>query len=118
MLLSNLINGQEQLLLDSIDKALKEKNYRKITSFSRQIGNLKETAKQAQYINILAKSFENLNQEDSAFYYFKESLNSYNTLNDQEGVANLNLNIYLLLEAQNNLKSNKTSYFQANHPSL
>lgn len=112
-LLSNfLCNGQEKIAitLNQIDSLFKSENYKSILKIDKNTITTRSDKELADLKFILAKSHENLNQEDRALEYYKDALNIYKDLEYYEEVAQTNLEIYLLLDSQNNLSSNKDKY--------
>ncbi|AZQ59988.1 hypothetical protein EJ994_14710 [Maribacter sp. MJ134] len=72
--------------------------------------HLNRNTQNADYYILIGKAFEGLNQEDSAFHYYKLAKNNFQKNNKFREVALLNLEIASVLESQNNLKEN-TQYF-------
>ena len=59
----------------------------------------------------IAKTYVELNKEDSAFIYFKEALKGFTKKNLPERIAETNLEIYTILKSQNKLDVNRAIYF-------
>lgn len=112
-LLSNfLCIGQEKITitLNQIDSLFQSENYKSILKINENTIAIKGDKEFADLKFILAKSHENLNQEDRALKYYKDALSIYKELEYFDEVAQTNLEIYLLLDSQNNLSSDKDNY--------
>lgn len=96
--------------LDSIHSLYEREEYSDISNYDKAILQEIEGLQYANLNFIFAKSYENLNREDSAFVFYKKALKTYKALNALEKVAETNLEIYLLLDSQNSLESNKAQY--------
>ncbi len=114
LLLSISLIGQEK----NIDMQKAEGLY-KIDSFSlvisiyKNFNNLKDKKQQAYLDLLLAKSYESLNKEDSAYFHYKKSLKEFHKLKKYDKVAEVNLEIYSLLISQKDLDINVEKYFSA-----
>lgn len=112
ILLPNILIGQKNsvISINEIDSLFHSHDYNIITSMDLSRLVTKNSLELAKINFIVAKSHENLNQEDRALEYYKDALNIYKDLEYYEEVAQTNLEIYLLLDSQNNLSSNKDKY--------
>ena len=114
LLLSISVIGQEK----NIDMQKAEGLY-EIDSFSlvistyKNFNNLENKNQQAHLDLLLAKSYENLNKEDSAYFHYKKSLKEFQKLKKDDKVAEVNLEIHSLLISQKNLDTNAEIYFNA-----
>ena len=100
------------LSFSEISSFYKNGDYQSIISTNIDEVTFDNNIELAEINFILAKSYENLNREDRALIFYKKALELYKTEERFEDVANTNLAIYLLLDSQNNLKSNKAYYLQ------
>lgn len=93
--------------------------YYKKENYQTTIKIGKEKIKSLNYKNkchiqyLIGKSYENLNQEDSAFIYYQKALKNFKKLNQLNKIAEINLSIYLLLDSQEKLSINKDIYFDS-----
>ena len=60
---------------------------------------------------LIGRAYENLNQEDSAFVYYKNALESFRGLKMLDSVAEVNYRISHILKSQNSLKIDYKPYF-------
>lgn len=89
----------------------------KIKQFN-EFGNFQKTLQihrnsnfqNANYHLLIGKAYEGLNQEDSAFHYYKLAKDGFLEHKELKEVALTNLEIASVLESQNNLEEN-TQYF-------
>jgi signal transduction histidine kinase len=114
VLFPNIFIGQESSRsnFSKVDSLYKAANYKSIISLDTLNINSKNNLELARISFIIAKSYENLNQEDRALAYYKSALQLYKKENEPEAIAKTNLEIYLLLDSQNNLETNKEIYLQ------
>lgn len=98
--------GQEHLVIDSLYSV---EDYKGVINSHQQHY---ESSTDAKYILKIGNAYENLNQEDSAFVYYRKALKLFKATNDLENVAETNLDIYLLLDSQNNLEIKKEPYLK------
>jgi len=112
ILLPNFTNGQENTFasITEIDSLYNNGNYQTIIKISESGVTAKNDIELAKINFILAKSYENLNLEDTALNYYKKALDLYRNENAYEDIAKINLEIYLLLDSQNNLETSKDKY--------
>jgi signal transduction histidine kinase len=112
ILLPNIFIGQENssIPFNTIDSLFYSQNYKAITSISTSEVVAKDNLELATLNFIMAKSFENLNQEDTALSFYKKALDIFKAEKSNENIAKTNFEIYLLLDSQNNLESNKDQY--------
>lgn len=106
--------GQDQnaFNLSLLDSLFKAHAYQFITQINTSDLNFKSQLESAKGNFILAKSFENLNKEEQALSYYKKALELFSSEQDFNNVAKTNLEIYLLLDSQNNLNTNKSQYLK------
>ncbi|WP_040282428.1 tetratricopeptide repeat-containing sensor histidine kinase [Psychroserpens damuponensis] len=105
--------GQEHTSVNytTIDSLFKQEHYRTIISLNnanKLIFTKDKTQGNANFI--IAKSYENLNKEDSALVFYQSALKLYKNINDNESVTKTNLEIYLLLDSQNSIQIDKNKY--------
>jgi two-component system sensor histidine kinase DegS len=114
VLFPNIFIGQEssRSTFSKVDSLYEAANYKSIISLDTLNINSKNNLELARINFIIAKSYENLNQEDRALAYYKSALQLYKKENEPEAIAKTNLEIYLLLDSQNNLETNKEIYLQ------
>lgn len=114
ILLPNILIGQKNstLSFNEIDSLFQSNNYNAITTLDLSQLVTKSDIELANIDFIIAKSYENLNQEDTALGYYKKALDLFKNEQAYNNVAQTNLAIYLLLDSQNNLKSDKESYLK------
>lgn len=103
---------QEDTLLTYFNQLVNKGTYRTLIEEYRLVSNPYNKINKGEYLNLYANAFQNLNQADSAFYYYKEALKDFENRHLLEKVAETNLMISDLLESQNNLESNHYSYFK------
>jgi signal transduction histidine kinase len=112
LFLNLLIYAQEKdSTFNIIKNIFDSEDYTNTINFGKK--NIKRISKNevAHTYFLIGKSYENLNKEDSAFAYYQYALKDFKLKNAFEDVANLNLQIYLLLSGQNNLKIDRDKYF-------
>ncbi|MBU2928418.1 ATP-binding protein [Winogradskyella psychrotolerans] len=106
--------GQESLFtsVSEIQLLYKNENYQAVINLASSQLKSTNTIELAEVNFMIAKSYENLNLEDSALGYYKTALDFYKKEKVAEKIAEINLEIYLLLDSQNNLESNTAYYLQ------
>jgi hypothetical protein len=113
LLWASIAYGQENSLRSyrTIDSLFKTENYEALIHLNDS-GNIKLSNDSilARTNFIIAKSYENLNLEASALEYYKKALQLYKGLNNLEAIARVNIEIYILLDSQNDLTSDKQHY--------
>ncbi|MEM5566795.1 ATP-binding protein [Psychroserpens sp. AS72] len=107
--------GQEHnnASFSQLDSLFNDEDYRSIISLNdskKLIFNDVEIQGHANYI--IGKSYENLNKEDSALVYYQNALKLFKKIKANENVTKTNLEIYLLLDSQNNIQVDKNKYLQ------
>ncbi|WP_179320652.1 ATP-binding protein [Winogradskyella helgolandensis] len=112
--LPNSSIGQEEPLItiSQIELLYKTENYQAVVNLATSQLKSTNIIELAEVNFMIAKSYENLNLEDSALGYYKTALDFYKKEKVAEKIAEINLEIYLLLDSQNNLESNKAFYLQ------
>lgn len=111
LLLTTISFGQEQNLFQTLDSLKRVENYRAIIQYRHTIDNIPKTkVSKGNYQLALAEAYNNFNQADSAFLYYKKALKSFTLHRKQEKIAKTNYEIYALLDSQKNLKSDKEIY--------
>ncbi len=112
ILLCNIIIAQEETsFFKKVDSLYLEKKYLEIIKSQKKITTT-NISLLAKYNFTLAKAFENLNKEDSAFIHYNESLKLYKDINYKENIAEINNEIYLLLDSKKKLNANKDFYLR------
>lgn len=96
---------------EQIHNSFDRYEYKKVIKIYRENKNLFDSKTRNELSLIIGKSFENLNKEDSAFYYFQTGLYHYKLNKTDDKIAEYNLALYLLLDSQNNLNLDKDIYF-------
>ncbi len=111
--MSILSYGQEKhkTTFRLVDSLFKAENYDSIIALNRL--SPKNNTSSARVNFILAKSYENINKEEIALLYYKKALQLYREQKDNENIAKINLEIYLLLDSQNNIKIDKNQYLES-----
>ena len=69
-------------------------------------------AKKGEILEIYAKSYESINQDDKAFDFFKRAKDIYLRQGKLEKVAGINALIYNLLDIRDEIKTDKASYLK------
>jgi signal transduction histidine kinase len=112
--LPNKIIGQETPIasISEINLVYRNGDYQDIFNLADSELESTNTMELAEANFVIAKSYENLNLEDSALRYYKLALDLYKKEKADEKVARTNLEIYLLLDSQNNLETNKDFYLK------
>ena len=112
--LPNKIIGQETPIasISEINLLYRNGDYQAIVNLADSELQSTNTMELAEANFVIAKSYENLNLEDSALRYYKLALDLYKKEKADEKVARTNLEIYLLLDSQNNLETNKDFYLK------
>ncbi|MFD1064039.1 ATP-binding protein [Winogradskyella litorisediminis] len=106
---------KENLILKKIDSLYTLEKYKNIIDLNTSgLSELNSNYK-AKALFKIAKSYENLNKEDIALKYYKEALEIEKALRNFEKVTEINLEIYLLLNSQNSLNSEKDNYLEEVH---
>lgn len=117
ILLPNNVIGQEKPFtsISEIDLLYKNGDYEAIVNLADSELKSTNNMEFAEVNFVIAKSYENLNLEDSALRYYKMALDFYKKEKADEKVARTNLEIYSLLDSQNNLETNKDFYLKEIH---
>ncbi|WP_179336630.1 tetratricopeptide repeat-containing sensor histidine kinase [Winogradskyella ludwigii] len=112
--LPNKIIGQETPIasISEINLLYRNGDYQAIVNLADSELQSTNTMELAEANFVIAKSYENLNLEDNALRYYKTALDFYKKEKADEKVARTNLEIYLLLDSQNNLETNKDFYLK------
>ena len=112
--LPNNVIGQEKPFasISEINLLYRNGDYQAIVNLADSELQSTNTMELAEANFVIAKSYENLNLEDNALRYYKTALDFYKKEKADEKVARTNLEIYLLLDSQNNLETNKDFYLK------
>ncbi|MFC0605316.1 tetratricopeptide repeat-containing sensor histidine kinase [Winogradskyella pulchriflava] len=114
ILLPTIFYGQGNSTVEyaEIDSLYQFEKYKALTSIDITKVAYQSKLEFAKLNFIMAKSYENLNQEDTALSYYKKALDLFKAEQAHENIAKTNLEIYLLLDSQNNLVANKDIYLK------
>ena len=104
-LVTNLSFGQKQDFYSYLTQLELEEDYQKI--LDTIVGT---QGSSGEILFFKASALENLNQEDSAFFYYKEALEDFQIRGIIRRVAETNFQISSILESQNNLETS-SAYF-------
>ena len=107
ILLSYHTNAQEDnRILNKVDSLFSKGNFKEVIKNKSQKIDITNKKVKAKFDLLIAKSYANLNIEDSSLIYYQKSLKQFKINNDFESIAKTNLEIYLILDSQNNLNIN------------
>ncbi len=111
VLLYNSIIAQKVSLYDSLKQLNKQENYIEVIKYWEN-HPLNTTSDNAYSLMEIGKAYENLNNEDSAFMFYKKALKVFTIKKNTDQIIALNYKIFKLLDSQLNIKINKASYFK------
>jgi len=113
--LSSFSYGQENTSISfkQVDSLFKIEAYDLVSKIDENEIVCNGNIELAKLYFIIGKSYENLNHEDKALSYYKKALKIFEEEQDLESIAKINLEIYLLIDSQNNLDTNKDNYLNA-----
>ncbi len=96
----------------AVDSLLVQKNYREVIKIYKSQGNI-NTLRSPENLSIIGQCYESINKEDSAFFFYKKALKEYKKIGNKKNEAEINLEIFSLLDSQKKLSVNPTPYFNA-----
>lgn len=104
-------NSQEGIdLYQKVDSLFNIENYKKIIQINKEKRLKLFGENKANYNFLIAKSHENLNQEDSSIIYYQKALDIYKNLKLDEKVIEITSQIFEILSTQNNIDFNSNAY--------
>ena len=110
--MSFVVSAQElDWNVKNLVEIFEQENYDLVIEKGSEIETLTSGVQLAELRYLLAKAYENLNQEDSSFKYYKKALGNFEKLGLNERIAETNFAIHLLIQEQNNLDIKDATYF-------
>jgi len=104
--------NQSSISFSDFETLYKEGSYDSIAKIDEsQVVNFEKKSSGDLYF-IYAQTFENLNQDDKAFEFFKKAKNYFLSQNQLEKVAGINVVIFNLLDSRKTLNIDKSPYLK------
>ncbi|MEW4922789.1 ATP-binding protein [Algibacter sp. 2305UL17-15] len=98
------------LLYNKVDSLFNKENYKELIRIVKTKSINLDVQKKAKLNFFIAKSYDNLNKEDSALIYHQKALKIYKKLKLEEKVIEINSEIFEILKSQNNIKFDINTY--------
>lgn len=107
----NIYSQKDSYMLHKIDSFYQEKEYKNIIMLKKHSNDVPNGEK-TKVLYLIANSYVNLNQEDSALAYYQNALKHYNNSIEDETTIKIKSEIFEILRSQNNYDFKYKNYLK------